>query len=158
VTPVNGKIYAFSRRDGAPLWQSPATVRGFGMPIEQPDDLPTLWLVRSHRLGQSPQTQSNQTEVVCLDRRTGGLLLDRRNVASPVTMLQVTVDVNKREIGLVLQMTSLVLQFTDEPRPPEPPVQLTSTSGGLRAILRKATEGILNSVAGLSAPTPSAAR
>jgi hypothetical protein len=148
-TPVNGRIFAFSRKDGSPLWQSPAVVRGYWIPNEQPDDLPTLWMVRQY--GQAPRnsTQSNRTDVLCLDRRTGAALLDRPGVSSVTTsQLQVNVDPKKREITLILAQVSLTVQFTEEPRPPEPPIQHSYPSrDGLGAAILEEWDAIVSTMA-----------
>jgi outer membrane protein assembly factor BamB len=124
VNPVNGRIFAFDRRDGTPLWESPATVRGYAMLIEQPDDLPTLWFVRQFRQAQTGQAPQNRTDVLCLDRRTGTVLLDRQNAANMANQIQVTVDAGKHEISLVLPNVTYTIRFTDAPRPPESPAQV----------------------------------
>lgn len=147
LTPVNGRIFAFDRRDGSPLWQSPAVVRGFALPVEQPDELPTLWFVRQYKQGQIGQVQNNRLHVLCLDRRTGGVLLDKGEVPTQLSSLEVTADAKKHEVGLVLPQISFTLRFTDEPRAPEPPAQYAQQQGGLEAALDRFGE-IVTSVTG----------
>jgi hypothetical protein len=53
------------------------------------------------------------------------VLLERRSVATQITSsLEVTTDPKKREVSLVLPQITLAVQFTDAPRPPEPPAQV----------------------------------
>jgi hypothetical protein len=144
-TSVNGSIYSFSRQDGSPTWQSPAVVRGYGIVAEQPDDLPTLWLVRPFKQGQSSPSQNGKTDVLCLDRRTGAVLLKKEDVASPAVQLQVLADSKKRDITFLMTQAILTIHFTDEPRPPEPPAQLAQAESGFGAGLKKEFDEIVNS-------------
>ncbi|MGE3779366.1 MAG: hypothetical protein AB7F89_19415, partial [Pirellulaceae bacterium] len=153
--PVNGQVVAFARPTGARLWQTPVTVRGYAILVEQPEDVPTLWLIRQQGSIQRPTSSSStRADVLCLDRRTGAVLVDRRDLASAGTMqLQVTADAARREIALHLAQLVIAVQFTTEPRAPEPPAQLAAASGagpspassllkGIGGAVRRVTEAI----------------
>jgi outer membrane protein assembly factor BamB len=149
--PVNGHLFAFDRRDGSPLWQSPALVRGYGMLAEQPDDLPTLWFVRQYKQGQANQSQSGLPNILCLDRRTGSSLLESREAATLSTQLQIVPDTKKREVSLVMPQVTHTIRFTDEARPPEPPAQLSHRAAMVDTALERFGD-IISAVTGSLLP------
>lgn len=142
---VDGRIYSIDRASGENLWPTPAVVRGFGMLLEQPVEVPTLWFVR-YQSGNSNQigtTGNPRVEVLCLDRRTGARLFDKKNLPTNLNSSEVLVEARKSEVTLALQQAQFTLRFTSEPRPPAPPHQqapeksgLDSKGGGLGGFIR----------------------
>jgi len=44
---INGRLYAFDRHSGKPMWQSAATVEDYSLPLGQPSEVPVLVLLLS---------------------------------------------------------------------------------------------------------------
>lgn len=123
--PVNGRIFSIDRATGKSLWQVPAVVRGFALLPEQPDELPTLWLVRTPQAApnQFGASANTRLDVLCLDRRTGAALLSMTDVASSISSFDISSDLRKKEATLVLPQVQYTVRFTSEPRAPAPPFQ-----------------------------------
>lgn len=143
--PADGRIYSIDRATGENLWPIPAVVRGFGMLLEQPVELPTLWFVRyqSGNNNQIGTTGNPRVEVLCLDRRTGARLFEKKNIPTNLNSSEVIVEPRKSEVTLSLQQAQFTLRFTSDPRPPAPPYQqmpekssLDSKGGGLGGFIR----------------------
>ncbi|MCA9165823.1 MAG: PQQ-binding-like beta-propeller repeat protein, partial [Planctomycetales bacterium] len=102
VPVVNGRIYAFDRESGAGLWQSPATVEDYSLPLGQPKGTPVLLLLRNERLrddnGRSRQTYSG----VGLDRRDGRLIFHEESTPGSLSLYEITADPEKNEVQIAL--------------------------------------------------------
>jgi hypothetical protein len=60
---------------------------------------------------------------LCIDKRTGRLLLRKEDLKSQVTFCELTADAARQTIKLTVPGYSFTGTFTDEPVPPEPPAQ-----------------------------------
>lgn len=109
-----GKLYAFDRQ-GRPAWPRPVTVSHQWLPLNQPAAVPVITFAC---IVQQPQVlgqrQRAETAVLCLDRRTGRTVYNRRFDA-PGTRLDVIGDPETRSVRLLLQQQTVKLRFTDEP-------------------------------------------
>jgi hypothetical protein len=121
--PINGRVYAFDRVRGEPLWPVPATVENYGLPEGQPPGIPVLTFVRNVTTTTTNRRRQRATEVLCIDRRDGRNLLETKLSLSSVQSFQVQADLDQHEVTLRLNATSIRLQFTDRPWAPEPPAQ-----------------------------------
>ncbi|MBW3600463.1 MAG: PQQ-binding-like beta-propeller repeat protein, partial [Planctomycetes bacterium] len=143
---VNGYAYAFDRESGEPLWPSPAYLEQYGLPLDQPTETPVVLLMR--RESEQGQSRRNQLAVLCLDRRDGTLLFESTDTASSGTgndKYTLEADPGNKTVILTLPVGAVSLKFTDEPEPPQPPVETgllsadtTSTPGAdaLGAVFR----------------------
>ncbi len=108
------KLFAFDRQ-GKPMWPRPVTVTHQWLPLDQPAGVPVLTfacIVQQPRvLGQRRRAE---TAVLCLDRRTGREVFNRR-FDTPGTRLDVIGDPESQTVRLMLQQQTVELQFTDEP-------------------------------------------
>jgi hypothetical protein len=129
-TPIiNGRVYAFSRPSGRMLWQSPAEIENFGLPIHQPASAPCLWFVRQQAPIQNLsrnaiRSRSSRASILCLDRRDGRTVFARDNVATAAgPSFSIVADRENQTVRLLLPTATVSLAFTGDEVPPEPPVQ-----------------------------------
>jgi hypothetical protein len=123
---INGRVYAFGRPSGESLWQTPAEIEDFGLPIHQPADVPTLWFMRQQPAGQfnsRATIRANRASILCLDRRDGRPLLARSDVTLNSSFFAFEADAENQTVRLLLPTATFSLQFTGEEVPPEPPAQ-----------------------------------
>jgi hypothetical protein len=64
--------------------------------------------------------------VLCLDRRTGRLLVHQEDLQSQVNFYEITADASQRMVTLAIPGYSFSVSFTDQPTPPQPPAQMGS--------------------------------
>jgi len=131
VLPIKGRIYAFGRATGETLWQVPALIDGYGLPLDQPPDAPTLWFLRQHRPRASQLTpaSSTRTAVLCIDRRTGRLLVEADNLPSQANFHDIVADRVGRTVRFSIPGYSCTVKYTDQPAPPELPAQTSAAPG-----------------------------
>ncbi len=120
---IKGRVYALDRHSAAPLWQTPATIDNYALPLNQPHDVPTLWFMR--QVSESLQTTSrkNTTEILCIDRRDGRLLLSQQDIPTRANSYDFLVDRPQRRVSLTVAGYAVTIEFTDQPAPPQPPAQ-----------------------------------
>lgn len=151
---LHGSLYAFDLRTGQTRWESPALVEDYILPLTQPVDVPTLWLIRHSSTPQSRSGNqpSDMISVVCLDRRDGRILFQKEAVPGDLGSYEFDVDLDALTVSFSIAGQTWKLRFTDQPVPPEPPAQLIDTAvnkprGG---ILRQAADAVLRAI--LSGP------
>jgi len=139
---VTGRIYALHASSGEPVWDRPATVEGQGLPNLQPNASPVLVLVSRLVDRRNNQTSEN-TKLLCLDKRTGrSLYRDDQITAIGNAPWSMRVDDGSQpSVTIQLPYTTLEMQFTNAPRPPEP-VALAEVEG----VPQKASSGLENLV------------
>lgn len=118
---VTGSVMLFDRRDGSMQWNRPAEVERQAYPLNQPIDLPFLLFA-----GQmTPEGNGSRpvTTVLVLDKATGRTLM-RREDLGPNNGGQCVArisDAAQHQATIETAGKTILLQFTDERRPPEPP-------------------------------------
>ena len=130
---IQGRIYAFDPGSGRQQWQTPAVIEDYGLPLGQPNDLPTLWFIRQATNRQRRSATTDVTSVLCLDRRDGRILLSQDEVPTKTNSYRIRPDRAQQSVQLVLPGRTLRIKFTAEPTPPEPPAQtgIASSRGTL---------------------------
>jgi outer membrane protein assembly factor BamB/TolA-binding protein len=151
-TLVSGHVHAFELATGRKRWSVGAVVEQQGLDPRQPSLLPFLVFARHIVEAQSNvggggygRPSHGQAGVLCLDKQTGRALVKRDDLPPGVAGYEVTADRAKGQVSLAFgQRPAMVFEFTDEPRPPEPPYQ-----SGQESVLgqRGASQG-LSGVAG----------
>jgi len=128
---IFGHVHAFARASGEPLWQTPATIENYSLPLIQPNETPTLWFLRRGTSAKSlnAPAPSERISVLCLDRRDGRQLFAVDDVAAttPATY-DVQVDYENATVTLVVGGYGFVVEFTNEPAVPEPTAQTGSAA------------------------------
>ena len=140
---IHGRVYALNRRTGQLQWPVPARIEQFGLPLDQPMDLPVLAFLRNVRKNNGRERETT-TELLVLDRRDGRILLREKDINSYTGIYQLRGDPDKNVVSLLLPGATYTFQFTDDPVPPEPPAQ-TGTASSLNGI---ASTSSLSRVAG----------
>jgi hypothetical protein len=118
---MHGRIYAFSRATGKLLWPTPAFVAEHWLPSEQPSESPLLFFVSLRQA-----SNKNSTVVLALDRRTGESVYENELSNTVATQVDILADPVKHTVTLSLSgqnAKNLTFQFTEQPRPPQPPAQ-----------------------------------
>jgi hypothetical protein len=124
---VKGNVYAIDLESGKPRWQVPARVSHFGLPLDQPPQLPVFTLMRNVSPDNGRGTRSWKTEVVCLDKRDGRAVFHIQQIPGQTSEAQIyhlDSDPAKLAVNVLLPGKTFALTFTESPRPPEPPAQL----------------------------------
>lgn len=116
---LTGKIYAIDRATKKLAWPAPAAISEMGFPYDQAVDQPLLIFMRNLPRPNKPGT----TFLMCLDKRTGALVYEDAEIESPTTVYELQADRETPSVRLAVQGKSYRLRFTDQPAPPEPPVQ-----------------------------------
>jgi hypothetical protein len=134
---VSGKVYAFDRSSGRALWQAPAVIDRYGLPLDQPTEVPVLTFLRhvtqtANAPGSRPGTRGS---VLCLDKRDGRILLQDDDIPAQIYNYQIVADVAKQVVQLMLPGKTFTLRFTDQPAPPiEPAAANTNPKDPTRSL------------------------
>ncbi len=148
---VTGRVYAFNRATGQPRWQVPAEIQQHGLVLNQPPELPVVVFAR-----RETETRRNRQSLsfLFLDKRTGRLVVPPQTLNRTEYNFEVAGDRDGKMVTVFFQNrgSNFSLEFTDEPVPPEPPLQaegehgtgrITSFSKALDAFRRAAESGPL---------------
>jgi outer membrane protein assembly factor BamB len=140
---IDGELMLFDRTSGETRWSRPAEVVQQALLLTQPADLPFIvfagLLMRSDGGGSR-----NLTTMLILDKATGRTLYqsdDLPQSGGGHCLARVT-DAASHQAAVEMAGQTILLQFTDERRPPEPPAmaEVESSAGkmsrGLMGILR----------------------
>jgi outer membrane protein assembly factor BamB len=122
---LTGRVYAFSKTTGLPLWQVPATIQHRGLNSMQHADLPVMVFVQNV-LRVDSEPEKGNTTIMCLDKRTGAMIY--RNDAIRFTPrsnfdYQVEGFPASDSVTISLPNSTITLKLTDQPAPPDPPEQ-----------------------------------
>lgn len=123
---IDGRIYSFDRATGKQNWEGPARIENYGLPINQPYDVPVLVLMRQVNYAKPPpQQRSNRVlDLICIDRRDGRLVMSERNIAPTTRTLEVVGDPELQTAIIQLQNnTEFGLRFTKREKAAAPPAQ-----------------------------------
>jgi hypothetical protein len=159
VQPIQGQLQAFDRATGEALWQVPAHVEGYGLPAGQPLDSPALWFLNQYTarpLG-STRPATTRTAVMCLDKRTGRLLYEKKDLPSAANSFVIEANRSESTVKLSIPNLTVSVRFTDEPTPPEPPAQLGQASSATTSAASrfgKMTNSLMDALLGDSQADP----
>jgi hypothetical protein len=141
---INGRVYAFDRKTGKPLWMMPRTIEQYGLLLSQPEDLPVLSFTRHVRTSQDNGRSTMTTSVLCLDRRTGRTLYEKEDFPFQTMYFRVYGDRHANQTTLLFPSKSVVLTYTGVPLAPEPPPEADGSSP--RKVSQKTPAGVLGSL------------
>lgn len=122
--PLSAAVWALSRTDGRPLWPAPAIVAHHDLLPLQPEEPPVLVFARL----LPPDTNGPETilSLLCLDKRSGhSVAEDERLSILPHQAGGCQVEADPAGHTLLISggrgSDRLLLTFTGEPLPPQPP-------------------------------------
>ena len=125
---IYGRIYAFDRASGKPLWQVPARVDQYSIPLDQPSEIPVLTLLRQETVTRGNDRETSSA-VIMIDKRDGRALFSQDQISTLIGRYQVSCDDVLDTVTLDLPHKSIVLHLTDDPTPPAPSVQTGNRDG-----------------------------
>jgi hypothetical protein len=131
---VSGKVYAFNATTGKPSWSAPATVSQMGLPLDQPLDQPVLLFLRNVIPRSGPGAQKTFAHMLCLDKRTGAVAYSDQDIPSQLITYDLEADRETSSVRIAVQGKALRLRFTEDPAPPEPPMQNDQAFSGSRGV------------------------
>ena len=101
---IYGQIYSVDADSGEQLWQAPATIEGWGLPIYQPAESPILVLLRqlNPRTAQNRTSGSIKSEFFCLDARDGRLLMAPRAISGYIRSFDVICSTRAQAVTVVV--------------------------------------------------------
>ncbi len=141
---INGNLYGYDAKTKKQLYKT--RIDGHGLTLYQPDAVPML--VFASQIYETPrngQMRSPQGVLLCIDKRNGRTLYDKR-LTAPINMVDVTGEPEKNAVLLRTMRNTLRFTFTDEPvegpsKPPQPTDNGARSKDGAAGDLGKAVVG-----------------
>ena len=109
------KVYAFDA-GGKRLWKQPLAVSDQYLPLVQPSAAPCLTFASMVQQYVPNQQNQAQTNVLCVDVRTGAKIFEDR-FEGPSHTFDIIGNAENSTIVISMQQRTLTLKFTDEPLP-----------------------------------------
>ena len=151
---LRGKIFAISKKNSQPIWQTPATIDPYGLLAGVNDYVPAIVLVRRvHKRNGGRLT----TDLLIIDSRDGKRLYSQK-VNSYFRGLNILLSPEENKMTLSGVATQPIeLEFTDRPLPPVIPIQMgkasSNTAHAKSVSLRRIVSGAFVAVAKPHLPT-----
>jgi outer membrane protein assembly factor BamB len=121
---LTGRLYAFDRENGKPLWPAPVKISQQGLLLSQPRDLPMLVLLRQMTRPGPISSRDPRLSVLCIDKRTGKVVYDREDLpGTTVSSCSLSADPAQQRVTIALPNQEITLTYTDETgdaKPAEP--------------------------------------
>ncbi len=120
---INGTLYGFDGKTKKQLYKT--RIDGHGLTLYQPEAVPMLvFASQVYETPRNGQIRSPQGVLLCIDKRNGRTLYDKRQPA-PINMVDVTGEPQRNAVALRTMRNTLRFTFTDEPnteasQPPQP--------------------------------------
>ena len=138
---INGNIYALDANSGEYLWQTPASVEGWALPLSQSTDSPVMAFIRqlNPTSTQNRTSGSIRSEVFCMDKRDGRMLMPPREIPGYIRVFNVISDLENQKVTVVADKNHIFeFSVTNEPTWPAAPIRMhaqatRSTGGAARA-------------------------
>lgn len=131
--PFHGSLYAIDRQSGTPLWPSPARIDMNAIIPESAPASPLLVFCKITKQAAAPgrilsSSGATRGSLVVVDKATGRNLFEKIDFGFqfPVPFCRVDVAPKTNEVTVIVPAQSfggIKINYTDEPRPPEPPAQ-----------------------------------
>ncbi|MBA63270.1 MAG: hypothetical protein CMJ76_13005 [Planctomycetaceae bacterium] len=130
---INGSIYALDATSGEFLWQTPASVEGWALPLAQSTDSPVMAFIRqlNPTSTQNRTSGSIRSEVFCMDKRDGRMLMPPRELPGYIRVFNVISDLENQKVTVVADKNHIFeFSITGEPTWPAAPLQMHSQVSG----------------------------
>jgi len=116
---VSGRMYAFDRETGKPLWPKPVPLSQQGLLLSQPRSLPALVFARQLHTVSPVNQREAKMSVMCIDKRSGRVLYKNDDLpGSTIASFEIAGDPVAHTVTVSLPAQSIKLSFTDEPLAP----------------------------------------
>jgi hypothetical protein len=113
---VNGDVHGFDRTSRQKLWTT--RIENQALDPSQPAGLPILvFLMQTSQRTQTGPVPVHQSNITCLDKRTGRIVYAERLTQEGQHHFDVTADVDQHQVDLRLGRSTVRLTFTDKPWP-----------------------------------------
>ena len=142
----DGDVMVFEKPSGKPRWSHPAQIRQQALMLSQPMDSPVVSFAGFYR-GQDNMGSKPLASLLLLEKASGRVLFADEGMPSSGNLCLISANENAHQVSLDMVGRSVKLQFTDLPRPPEPPAtieaDMSSKRGthGLNRILERFFQG-----------------
>jgi outer membrane protein assembly factor BamB len=152
IVNAHGKLYAFDRRTGKPLWDKPRGIEAQGIALRQPADLPVAVFMGQEVGGGRGNLPRNVT-MLCIDKRTGRDVYQETFKSKQMPNgLQVIGSVEHGTVTIATNGKTVELKFTDVPPPPDAAGDLQARRAGPGGILFAALKALGTASRELSSP------
>lgn len=142
---IDGEIYAFDRETGERQWQTPAVIEAYGLPRQQPTNLPVLTFARQVTRRDNTARRRPNLDVLCIDRRDGRPLINEQDLQGGYGSYSIVGTPDQHRVALrMMSAHNYLLTFTDAPQPPAPPVQTGSSASQKNAGLSEILDAIFD--------------
>ena len=132
---VSGRLYAFDRDTGEQRWPAAASIHQHGILLDAPVESPCFVFAR--RVQETfPKTGVLKSSILCIDKRDGRVVYYSEDLQH-FNNVELRTDASARTFSLIMPTQTVVLSFTDEPVPPEPPAQTDPQAEQQATVLRK---------------------
>lgn len=124
---INGNIYALDAATGEFIWQTPAAVEGWALPLAQSTTSPVLAFIRqlNPTSTQNRTSGSIRSEVFCMDKRDGRMLMPPREIPGYIRVFNVISDLENKMVTVVADKNHIFeFSLSDEPTWPAAPVRM----------------------------------
>jgi len=126
-------------------WQTPAVIEAYGLPRQQPTNLPILTFTRQVTRRENTARRRPNLDVLCIDRRDGRPLINEQDLKGGYGTYSIVGDPDQHRIALrMMSAHNFLLTFTDAPQPPAPPVQTGSSASQKNAGLSEILDAIFD--------------
>ena len=128
---INGNIYCLDKQTGEFLWQTPASVESWGLPLAQSPNSPILAFIRQ----LNPTSTQNRTqgsirsEIFCIDKRDGRLLMPPREIPGYIRIFNVIAEPAENKVTVVADKNHIYeFKLSEDPTFPAAPVRMLANS------------------------------
>ena len=128
---INGNIYCLDKQTGEFLWQTPASVESWGLPLAQSPNSPVLAFIRQ----LNPTSTQNRTrgtirsEVFCIDKRDGRLLMPPREIPGYIRIFNVIAEPDENKVTVIADKNHIYeFKLSADPTYPAAPVRMLANS------------------------------
>ncbi len=128
---INGNIYCLDKQTGEFLWQTPASVESWGLPLAQSPNSPVLAFIRQ----LNPTSTQNRTqgsirsEIFCIDKRDGRLLMPPREIPGYIRIFNVIAEPAENKVTVVADKNHIYeFELSTDPTYPAAPVRMLANS------------------------------
>ena len=130
---INGNIYALDAGTGEFLWQTPAAVEGWALPMSQSSSSPVMAFIRQLKptSTQNRPSGSIRSEVFCMDKRDGRMLMPPREIPGYIRVFNVISDLANKKVTVVVDKNHIFnFTLTEQSTWPAAPVRVHAQAAG----------------------------